>query len=100
MTTERSFEERIAAATTIAEIQEICMQAGERRGVLVRERDGSIVVKGLTQPITQPAQAAEPQSAEYLLRRAVKVGDTVTLIEAYSDSGLDILERALRGVRF
>jgi len=36
--------ERLNRASSAAEIGEICKQSGERAGVLVRERDGSVFV--------------------------------------------------------
>jgi chemotaxis signal transduction protein len=95
MTAENSFEGKIAAATSAAEISEICKQQGERIGFLVRERDGSVNIRDtfVQQP---PAPQPETQS-DSLLRRAVRLENgTVRLIEAYSVGGLDILEGALR----
>jgi len=90
----KSLEQRLAEAATSEEIRDLCVQAGELSGTLVRERDGSVTVRDT---VTQhpPEPQPEPQ-ADTLLRRAVRIGNTVTLLEAYSPTGLDILERRLR----
>jgi hypothetical protein len=91
----KSFEQRIAEATSSTEIAEICKQEGERVGVLVRNRDGSIEVRDSFAVQQSPAQ--KPEDDGTLLRRAVTLpGGTIRVIEGYSHSGLDILEAALR----
>jgi hypothetical protein len=87
--------EKLRAARTPEEIRDLCVQDGERRGVFVRDASGSTSVR--ENPVApQPAPQAASQS-DQLLRRAVTLpSGTTRLLEAYSESGLDILERALR----
>ena len=93
---DKTLEQQIAEATSAAEIAEICKQSGERAGYLVRERDGSITIRDtfVQQP---PAPEPAPQFSDTLLRRAVTLPNgTIRLIEGFSATGLDILEKALR----
>ena len=90
-----SFDAKISNATSSAEIAEICKQAFETAGVIVRERDGSI---NIHENFTVPAPAPQsPAQSDDLMRRAVTLKNgTIRVIEGYSTTGLDILERHLR----
>jgi len=93
-------ENAISQARTSGELRELMLQELARQGQIVRTRDEFDIRQGPragaseTQPAAQPV--AEPQS-DTLLRRAVRLDNgTVRLVEAFSVSGLDILERALK----
>ena len=96
MASDGTFEQRIAAATSSAEVAELCRQQGETAAVLVRERDGSVTVReSFAMPTPAPPASQQPDNT--LLRRAVTLSDgTVRLIEAWSVYGLDILESAIK----
>ena len=99
MATEKSVEQRIAEASSVEQIREICLQAGVRARTITRDRDGSPVLTAMPSP-TQPLAAerpAEPLETGNQFQRAVRIGDTVTLLTAGSVRGLDILEHRLRG---
>jgi hypothetical protein len=102
MTTDKSFEERIAAATSTAEIQEICIQSGERQGVLVRQRDGSVTIRETSVPSSEPeskpaAVAQSPANPTCMRVIYPHMNDRYELFGA-SEKELDERERQIRAM--
>jgi hypothetical protein len=93
-----SLEKAISAASSPEQIRELCLQSGERQGVLTRRRDGSITLSDQFAVQPAPVAAAQPEEdGPYLLKRAVRLPDgSIQLLTAYSCSGLDQLQAALR----
>lgn len=94
-TVDAALAEKIRSATSTAEIRELCVASGEQVGILVRDRSGEVSVRKEF-VVPQSAPKPEPQADE-LMKRAVRLPDnSIQLITAYSTSGLDTLQRALR----
>lgn len=87
--------EKLRAARTPEEIRALCLEDGVMRGVFQVDPSGSTSVREDV-VVPRPAPQPVPQD-DGLFRRAVKLDNgVVRLIEAYSVSGLDILENGIR----
>jgi hypothetical protein len=78
----------IEEANSITEISELCKRAQEQQGLLAANKNRDLV------PTTIAAAPAPPAELP-LIRQRVRCPDgSVQVIEAYSETGLDILRAA------
>lgn len=92
----KPLEDAIAKCKSVSELAEVLRLHQDKTGVA---RFDNRYTK-MPQPSVTLPSSAEPQApadGTVLLRRAVVMSDgTTRLLEAYSPTGLDVLERALR----
>lgn len=90
----QSVRDQIEHATSVEQITEICRQRGIATGALVRSEEGFVTAREVPQSPTP--QATRGDDGDTLLKRAVRLPDnSIQLITAYSESGLDTLQRGL-----
>lgn len=90
-------EQRIRACTSTSELHELMKQQAELHGTMTRKRDGSIEYGYGSQPVTTEQAAPQPKPADDGMFRSVwqKPDGTLQVLEAYSLTGLDTIERSM-----
>jgi hypothetical protein len=90
-----ALRDQIMQARSAQEIRDAAIEDGIARGVFTRDASGSASVR--ENPVaSQPMLQVQHDDGE-LLKRAVRLPDgSIQLLTAWSDSGLDTLQRALR----
>jgi hypothetical protein len=78
------FDAQVSSATRVEDIVQLCHNDAYTRIL----PDATIAAPSAREP--------EQEEGTVLLRRAVTIGDTTRLLEAYSHTGLDVLEAAFR----
>ena len=99
--TQREFEQKVMECTSAEDLRELSKQFFVETGAITREHRGvgaEVVVAAQRTYVPPTSKSVLDDYKDQLIRKAVTLPDgTIRMIEAYSQTGLDILEKSLTG---